>query len=108
MSTLTAPSSPPAAPRAARPSTNGHLHPLLAQLINDVLEPDREYHHYAHTPLAADPTALQDFVLASDGDDVDVAHAFDRLRWLDLQRFLALARLFGQQREEALARDLDP
>jgi len=81
MSTLTAPSSPPAAPRAARPSTNGHPHPLLAPLINDVLEPDREYHHYAHTPLAADPTALQDFVLAADGDDVDPAHVFDRLRW---------------------------
>jgi tRNA A-37 threonylcarbamoyl transferase component Bud32 len=84
--TTRAPSIPAHPPSAAttttaRPSTNGHPHPLLTPLINDVLEPDREYHHYAHTPLASDPTALQDFVLAADGDDVDPGHVFDRLRW---------------------------
>jgi serine/threonine protein kinase len=81
MSTLTATSSPPAASGPPLPSANGHPHPLLQPIIARVLEEDREYRHYAHAPLAADPTALQDFVLAADGHDVDPVRIFDRLRW---------------------------
>src|SRR5688500_1749485 len=76
---LHGPAHPP--PPAHPAHRNGHPHPLLAPVIAQVLEGDREYRHYAHPPLAADPTALQDFVLAADGDDVDPEHVSDRLRW---------------------------
>jgi hypothetical protein len=85
----TAPAPPAAAPDAAgrgpakvaAPGSNGHGHALLAPVIAQVFADDREYRHYAHAPASADPRALQDFVFAADGDDVDPAAVFARLRW---------------------------
>jgi tRNA A-37 threonylcarbamoyl transferase component Bud32 len=71
----------PAAAHAAA-GQNGHAHPLLAPLIHRVFADDHEYRHYANTPLAADPTALQDFIFAADdGQPVDPDAIFHRLRW---------------------------
>ncbi|HEY7120238.1 MAG TPA: hypothetical protein VH475_26860 [Tepidisphaeraceae bacterium] len=94
-----------AAAAAARrpPHRNGQAHPLLGPLIHRVLDEDREYRHFAHAPLAADPTALQDFVLAADDQVVDPAAVFARLRWGG--QFVYAAR--SQRRAEKMAREFN-
>jgi hypothetical protein len=85
---------------------NGHVAPLLAPVISQVLAEDREYRHYAHTPAAADPNALQDFVLATDdGEPVDTAGVFDRLRWGGQFVFAARSARRADEAAWALAAD---
>jgi tRNA A-37 threonylcarbamoyl transferase component Bud32 len=76
------PTARPEHPAARIPHTNGHPSPLLTPLINQIYVDDREYRRYAHTPIAADPASLQDFIFhADDGAPVDPDAIFHRLRW---------------------------
>ena len=80
----TVPSPATGAASAVAPGRNGHASPLLTPLINRVYADDREYRHYAHSQIAADPAALQDFIfLADDGaaTPIDADAIFHRLRW---------------------------
>lgn len=83
--------------------SNGKSHPLLAPLIAQVFEHDREYSRYAHSPIAHDPRALQDFIFVSDDDATDPADVFARLRWGG--QFVFASR--HARRTAQLARDFD-
>jgi len=85
------------------PGANGHAHPLLTPVIQQVFADDREYRHYAHTPVTADPRALQDYIFATDGDDTDPASVFARLRWGG--QFVFVSR--SARRVAQLARQFD-
>lgn len=69
------------APSPGAPSRKNRAAALLAPLIARVFSQDREYQRYAHSPASADPSALQDFVFATDHAAPDPADIFHRLRW---------------------------